>query len=57
MRHAMELQILGEIAEPAVIAKGVSVRDRMRLNKVHGPGRWRKLKGMATVRLPERRAR
>jgi len=49
----MELQILGEIADPAVIAKGVSLRVRTRLYKVYGPGKWRKLKGRATVRLPD----
>jgi hypothetical protein len=28
-----------------------------RLNKVHGDGRWRKLKGRASVRLPSGRVR
>jgi hypothetical protein len=49
----MEPKILGEISHVAVVAKGVSLRLRTRLRKVYGPGRWRKLKGVATVRLPE----
>jgi len=28
-------------------------RDRRRLNKLYGKGRWRKLKGFASVRLPD----
>jgi hypothetical protein len=49
----MEPKILGEITDLAVIAKGVSLRVRTRLRKVYGPGRWRKLRGVATVRLPD----
>jgi hypothetical protein len=33
------------------------IRDLARLNKVHGDGRWRKLKGRASVRLPSGRVR
>lgn len=49
----MEPNILGEITDVAVIAEGVSLRARVRLRKVYGPGRWRKLKGVARVRLPD----
>ena len=35
------------------IASGAGVRDRRRLNREHGPGRWRKMKGVATVRLSD----
>src|SRR6185437_13996877 len=31
--------------------RGPSIRDLGRLRKAYGPGRWRKLKGVATVRL------
>ncbi len=47
----MELTVLGEITDVAVIALGVSVRVRARLRKVYGAGRWRKLMGVGTVRL------
>ncbi len=45
----MRFSILGEISSIEVIARGVGVRDRARLRKAYGPGRWRKLKGIATV--------
>ena len=35
------------------MASGGSVRDARRLQRVHGPGRWRKRKGVAIVRLPD----
>jgi hypothetical protein len=35
------------------IAIGSRVRDIRRLRRVWGPGRWRKLKGQARVRLPD----
>jgi len=34
-----------------LIAEGLSVRERARLTAQFGPGRWRKLKGRAAVRL------
>ena len=33
------------------IASGRGVRDRAGLRRQYGPGRWRKLKGVAGVRL------
>jgi len=33
------------------IAVGGRIRDIMRLQRQYGPGRWRKLKGFAMVRL------
>jgi len=35
-----------------VVAAGPSVRVRAYLNKAYGHARWRKMKGIATVRLP-----
>ena len=35
----------------AIIAAGEGVRVRRRLNRNHGRGRWRKMKGQATVQL------
>jgi hypothetical protein len=49
----MQPKILGEITGVAVISSGVSLRIRRRLRKLYGPGRWRKLKGVAQVRLPD----
>ena len=47
----MKFELLGPIEQTAVIAHGPSLRVRAFLIKAHGPGRWRKLKGVATVRL------
>ncbi len=48
-----EIEVIGEITEIEIIAVGNSIRDLERLQKKHGKGRWRKLKGFATVRLPD----
>ncbi len=48
----MRFEVVGRIADIEVIAAGVGVRLRRHLRKVYGAGRWRILKGIATVRLP-----
>ena len=48
----MKFEIIGRIADVEVIASGSGVRVRRLLRKAYGSGRWRKLKGIATVRLP-----
>jgi hypothetical protein len=45
------LDIIGEIEEIQTIAVGGRIQDIMRIRKQYGPGRWRKLKGVAKVRL------
>ena len=47
----MHFEILGNITNIETIAVGPSIRDVARLRKQYGRGRWRKLKGMALVRL------
>jgi len=49
--------IIGDINDIEIIASGGGIRDIMRLQKQYGPGRWRKLKGVATVRLGNGRVR
>ncbi len=48
----MKFEVLGDITESEVIASGPGVRVRRYLRKVYGEGRWRKVKGIAMVRLP-----
>jgi hypothetical protein len=48
-----EIEVISDISEIETIAIGNSIRDLERLQKKHGRGRWRKLKGLATVRLPD----
>jgi hypothetical protein len=47
----MDFKIVGEVTGVEVIASGRGVRARTRLRRQYGKGRWRKLKGVATVRL------
>jgi len=48
----MKFELVGPIANAEVIAAGPGLRVRSFLNKAYGRGRWRKMKGRATVRLP-----
>ena len=52
-----EFEILGEIASIEVIAVGRNIRDLRELIESYEEGRWRKLKGVATIRLPNGRVR
>jgi hypothetical protein len=47
----MHFEILGEIRDIETIASGQGVRERKRLRRAYGQGRWRKLKGTASVKL------
>lgn len=47
----MSFEIIGNITNIETIAAGRSIRELGRLRRIYGPGRWRKLKGMALVRL------
>ena len=47
----MDFELVGEISRIETIASGRGVRDRARLRRHYGQGRWRKLKGIARVRL------
>lgn len=49
---AMDFEILGNIEAVETIAVGSRIRVLAYLQKVHGRGRWRKLKGIASVRIP-----
>lgn len=51
--RAVRFELLGELQAIEVIASGVGIRDRRRLNRVYGRAKWRKMKGVATVRLAD----
>ncbi|HEY0544719.1 MAG TPA: hypothetical protein VGC91_04910 [Pyrinomonadaceae bacterium] len=53
----MNFEIISEITEIEAIAVGGKIRDVIRLRKMYGKGRWRKLKGVAKVRLRSGRIR
>jgi len=53
----MHVEIVGPITEVETIAVGSGVRIRALLRKRYGKVRWRKLKGVANVRLSDGRIR
>jgi hypothetical protein len=53
----MNFDIISEVKEIETIAKGSAIRDLDRLRKTSGPGNWRKMKGVAHIRLSTGRVR
>ena len=53
----MNFEVVDEITEIEIIATGSGIRDLARLRKQYGRGRWRKLKGIAHIRLASGRIR
>ena len=47
----MNFEIIWTIENTETIAIGGRIREIMRLRKQYGSGRWRKLKGIARIRL------
>lgn len=49
----MKFEIIGEITNIETIGNGNSIRVLRLLNEKYGKGRWRKKKGIATVKLSD----
>jgi hypothetical protein len=49
----MWFRVVGPIHHVEAIATSASIRELKRLRKNYGGRRWRKLKGVATVELPQ----
>jgi hypothetical protein len=47
----MHFEVVGEITEVEAIATGRGIHDLARLRRRYGASRWRKLKGVASVRV------
>jgi len=47
----MHFEVIGQIEQVETFATGPGIRELPRLRKIYGRGRWRKRKGVATVRL------
>ncbi len=47
----IKFELIGSIGNVEIIAVGGQIRDLAKLRKMHGRGRWRKLKGIGRVRL------
>jgi len=48
----MDFEIVGDVTVIETIATGQGIRDLKRLRRNYGKGRWRKMKGIARIRLP-----
>jgi hypothetical protein len=48
----MDFEIIGQIENIETIAVGSRIHNLAYLQKIYGKGRWRKLKGIAIVQLP-----
>jgi hypothetical protein len=53
----MDFEIVSEITVVETIAAGHGIRDLKRLRRNYGKGRWRKVKGIARIRLGSGRVR
>ena len=49
--------VIGQISEIEIIAVGTGIRELQLLREQFGRGRWRKLKGIAQVKLQNGRIR
>jgi hypothetical protein len=47
----MDFELVGELSAIETIAVNLAIRERDSLKHQYGGGRWRKLKGVALVRL------
>jgi len=53
LQMAKDFEIIGEITNIETVAIGSSIRVIKRLRRFYGDGRWRKLNGVARVKLPD----
>jgi len=53
----MEFELVGDLINIETIASGSAIRELRRLRRLYGKGRWRKMKGVARVRLKDGRIR
>jgi hypothetical protein len=49
----MDFELVGAVRDAETIAAGRAIRELRRLRRRYGKGRWRKRKGIATVRLQD----
>jgi hypothetical protein len=49
----VDFEVIGDISDIETFAVGRGIRERRRLQRRYGKGRWRKRKGRARVRLAD----
>ena len=53
----MDFELVGSLTDIETIAVGRGIHDLLRLRRLYGKGRWRKMKGSARIRLRNGRVR
>jgi hypothetical protein len=53
----MDFELVSDVTDVETIATGSSIRKLPRLRRLYGKGRWRKMKGIARIRLKDDSAR
>jgi hypothetical protein len=53
----MDFELVSDVTDVETIATGSSIRELPRLRRLYGKGRWRKMKGIARIRLKDDSAR
>jgi hypothetical protein len=49
----VKFEIVGKIEDQETFASGNAIREIARLRRIYGKGRWRKRKGLATIRFED----
>ena len=49
----MKFEVVGKIEQQRTFASGSGIRELARLQRAYGKVRWRKRKGMATIRFED----
>ena len=52
-----QFEVVSDFTDVEAIAAGRGIRELARLRKRYGRGRWRKMRGIATIRLADGRVR
>lgn len=47
----MTFEVVSELVQVETFAVGTAIRELERLQRIYGKGRWRKCKGIATIKL------
>jgi len=53
----MDFELVGDLTDVETTATGREIREQLRLRRLYGKGRWRKMKGSARIRLRNGRIR
>lgn len=53
----MDFELVGDLTDIETIATASGIRELPRLRRLYGKGRWRKMKGVARIRLRDGRIR